>query len=1075
MSAPWVSGGGVSGRVLERYLAEALLHGGHEDAAARAAGRCGRVWRRATETLGPASGGGAVWAHLVAPCAEALGWSPDEGREEVVARLRVRAGRAQLGTTGLLLVALPWGVSQDGLHRRALRLGVEAGAAWASVCNGTSWRWYDTTRPYAGEHLAIDLAQASVDTRVWHALWLLGRPSALHVRGGTAAPWIERLIAASASHVSRSAGALRDGVAETLSDLSARAPATYDMHVAQVFQWLFLLFAEARELLPVWQPAYRRSYALSSLAREAPSGGTAPVGLHDSLAALGRAGRDGMVLGTTRVAALNGPLFAATSLPSGRRLPDASIRSMLERLTHGGSAHGRHAIDFAELGVEHLGSLYEHLMAPATAAGRPSLLRKRTGAFYTPRPLADLLVQRTLEPLVRGAASEQILSLRVLDPAMGSGALLASALRYLTGAVEAAWVREGRGGALDVPTREREALPRRIAEQCLYGVDVNARAVQVARLSVWLLSLAPDRPLTWLDAHLREGNSLIGTSPALVLSRAPVRARAARPALDGQLTLFDLSQWHHEAAEVAPMLQALAMRPTESAGDAHDKTRALAALRARAVLASWRARADAWCGASMDATAVAPAVWRAVDDGLRGGAGFATRRLADCHDRWSALARTHGCLHWALEFPDVFDEGRGGFDAVIANPPWEMLRGDLGTGDERATHRDHLGPLLRFVRRSGVYRESAGHVNTYQLFVERMLQVLRAGGRIGCLLPGSMLVDHGAASLRRHVFDHASVDQVSVFANRDALFPIHRSMRIVCLTGAAGSGTEGVLVDDGAALEVRAARDAASRAPRLLPRALLRRASGDAESIPHLRDDAELRLLARLIEAPRLGDGGWSLRFGRELNATDDRALLRRTPCLGGLVVIDGKHVQPFVVRPPEDGPWVHEAEARRVLPASPWRCWRLAYRDVSSPTNTRSLIAALLPPGCVSTHTLFCLRTPVPLASQLYLCGMLNSLVADWFVRRYLGSHVTTRLIATVPVPRLSAQDARRRRVVRLVTRLMRVPDDERAAADLQALAARLHGLDARDFETVTRDFPRLSPTLRARMLDQRQWQQAV
>ena len=391
-------------------------------------------------------------------------------------------------------------------------------------------------------------------------------------------------------------------------------------------------------------------------------------------------------------------------------------------------------------------------MSPPVPAGTPALLRKRTGAFYTPVALADLLVQRTLEPLVREASAEQILSLRVLDPAMGSGALLASALRYLTGAVEAAWVREGRGGPLDIPADERASLPRRIAEQCLFGVDVNARAVQVARLSIWLLSLSPDRPLTWLDAHLRVGNSLVGASPSLVLAHAPVRERAARPRATNQLTLFDLARWHHEASEVGPLLRALSARPTNSARDAHEKSRALEALRGRGELATWRARADAWCGAAMDAEAPSAAAWRAVDDRLRDGT-HAGRQVEACRDRWDALARAQHCLHWSLEFPDVFDAGRGGFDAVIANPPWEMLRGDLGTGEERATQRDDVSPLLRFVRRSGVYREVGGHINSYQLFVERMLQLLRPDGRVGCLLPGSVLADHGAATLRRHVFD----------------------------------------------------------------------------------------------------------------------------------------------------------------------------------------------------------------------------------------------------------------------------------------------------------------------------------
>ena len=166
-------------------------------------------------------------------------------------------------------------------------------------------------------------------------------------------------------------------------------------------------------------------------------------------------------------------------------------------------------------------------------------------------------------------------------------------------------------------------------------------------------------------------------------------------------------------------------------------------------------------------------------------------------DRWQALADAQHCLHWSLEFPEIFENGRHGFDAVIANPPWEMLRGDLGSGADRTAARNDLAPLLRFVRRSGLYREVGGHVNSYQLFLERMLQLVRPAGRLGCLLPGGMLVDHGAAALRRHLLDRASVDHLSIFDNRDALFPIHRSVRIVAMTGTSGGPTEAMLVDDG--------------------------------------------------------------------------------------------------------------------------------------------------------------------------------------------------------------------------------------------------------------------------------------
>ena len=1081
MSAPWVSGGRVSPRVLERRLAVAMLSGRHDVPVTRVTGRCVRMWRSAHETLGPASGSTAVWQHVVQPLADACGWTPSHEGDARLLGVSVQVGRATLAGTPTTLIALPWGASQEGLQRAATRRGSTDGCRWVSVSNGVSWRWYDATRPYAREHLAFDLTRAATDARVWQALWLLGQVAS--GRSGRRA-WIEHLVTEGAREATDEARALRNGVAQALLEVAAIVDGDHDAHVRQVFQWLFLLLADARGLRPRWHPAYERSYAIGTLARAgdhetatavtagqpassrrraavAPTGGRRhPVGLRESVAAIARLNRDGGRLGSVDVPALGGALFAEAPVGEAAGASDDRIGRALTSLVYGGGSPRPHPIDVAGLDVEHLGSIYEHLMAPGAEAGAPALLRKRTGAFYTPRVLADVLVQRTLGPLVRDAAADEILRLRILDPAMGSGALLASAHRCLVEAVEAAWVREGRSGPLDVSREEREMLPRRIAEQCLFGADVNGRAVQVARLSLWLLSMAPDRPLTWLDGHLRVGNSLIGGSPSLLLERSPGPASRASVTAS-QPTLFDLARWHHEAQAAAAMFGALHARPTLHAADVQEKDRTYARLRARTELAMWRRRADAWCGAAMDDRATS-SVWRAVDASVRDGVEAGATSVAACRRRWLAHAEAQGCLHWSLEFPDVFDAGRGGFDAVIANPPWEMLRGDLGTEGDRAAHRDDLGPLRRFVRRSGLYPDARGHVNSYQLFVERMRQLVRPHGRLGYLLPGSVLIDHGAASLRGRLLDAVDVDRQSIISNRDRLFPVHRSMRNVAITATTSRATDALVVDDGPDLVGGSTRPAS--VPRLITRQLLRRA-GPGEAVPDLRDADDLRVFHQVLAAPRLGAGGWQLHFGRELNATEDRTRLR----LGtddGLRVVDGKHLRAFAVRPPADGLRIAEDDACVVLPHAPWRRWRLAYRDVSGPTNSRSLIAALLPPDCVSTHTVFCLRTPTSLRHQLYLCGVVNSLVADWFVRRYLGSHVTTRLMSSLPVPPLPTCPTSRRQIIGLVLRLMRQPDDADALIALQARAAVLYGLDRFAMTVLLRDFPRLDGAVREGVL---------
>ena len=1058
MSVTWVTSGRIAPRVVERCLAAVLVDGRHDLEATQVATRCGRVWRDAVDVLGPASGVSAVWLRLVEPLAATLGWQPGAPESTTWGEVRLRIGDARLGPSRQAIVALPWGVEHDALHRVVTRMGVERGVRWIAACNGRTWRWYDAGRPHARALIEVDLEQAGVDGRVWQALWLAGRTA----RQGGLLPrdaGLAALAAAGVKDQSATSRHLRVGVSEALGTLARHADGTRDAHLQLVFQWLFLLFAEERSLVPAWHATHRRSYALGTLVREA-AGGASPVGLQDSLTAIARLGRDGGRLGPLRCTALNGPLFDVT--PPRRRgsstrrtgdLGDAVWASTLDALTRSRDP-GDGAIDYAHLDVEHLGAIYESVMDPVVD-GQSGVLRKRTGAFYTPRVLADAIVERALGPLVREATADRILALRVLDPAMGSGALLASAHRFLVAAVQSAWMRDGKAGPLDVTPAERAALPRRVAEQCLFGVDVNARAVQVARLSLWLLSLADDRPLTWLDAHLVVGDSLVGVSPATILARPPTTTRRRVASPSAQLTLFDLAHWHHEADLVGAALELINARPTDTAADAREKSQALADLRARDGLATWRRRADAWCGAALDRPTPSAGLWRSIDEALRRGTRLDGHLLA-CHTRWQQLAASRRCVHWPLEFPDVFERPRGGFDAVIANPPWEMQRGDLGTVGARADAREDADRLLGFVRASGLYRDARGHVNSCQLFLERMLQLVRPGGRFGVLLPGSVLSDHGTSALRRHVFEASAIDRISILDNRDAYFPIHRSMRIVAMTGEVGTATSSLVVDEGVT----------ATSGHVLTRDQLRLGSGEAEAIPRLRHADDLRVLDRLWSSPRLGDTAWALRFGRELNATEHRGLAasdRDDP--GRLRLVDGKHLRAFEVHTAHATASVHADDARRVLPAAPWTRWRLGYRDVSSPTNTRSLLAALVPPGVVTTHTIFCLRDPPPLATQLYLLGMLNSLVSDWFVRRYLTSHVTAGLMARVPVPLPDRRHPRRRRVVGLAIRLMRSPDDLEAQAALHIEAAALHGLDASMLTTIAADFPRLPALVRQRL----------
>jgi len=330
-----------------------------------------------------------------------------------------------------------------------------------------------------------------------------------------------------------------------------------------LYRVLFLLFAEARGLVPLWHPVYRDRYSLEAIVTVLLAG--RPYrGLWRAVHAISRLAHAGCSAGDLRVTAFNGRLFNPSHAAAfdGTRLSDLVMSRTVVALssTPVGRQGVRSKILYRDLDVEQLGAVYERVLEYEPALQGPEPLertrdlRKASGSFYTPRAVTTHLVHQTIEPLIRGRTSDQILTLRVLDPAMGSGAFLVAACRYLASAVEDALVQEGRWHSHDVTPADRVALRREIASRCLFGVDLNPMAVQLARLSLWLATLASDKPLSFLDHHLVAGHSLVGATPE-DLSRQPGGGTSRKR--QERLSLFEESElssalalgsaWHAQA------------------------------------------------------------------------------------------------------------------------------------------------------------------------------------------------------------------------------------------------------------------------------------------------------------------------------------------------------------------------------------------------------------------------------------------------------------------------------------------------------------------------------------------------
>jgi hypothetical protein len=1042
--APAVIAGFSGGLISHAYLEERVLPGIDRARLGVFERQLVRWWQRAARALGPASSTRAIFDVAAVPLVELLGHDRPAG-------VPAAGGVIAPLPPGSVLIAIPWAEPAPQAWRRALGRGLASQARWVVICNGRAIRVVDCSRSWTRAAIQFDFDALVTGPKGIAALWSLARASAL---AGTSCPSLRDHLLESDAHASRVCRSLGSGVLSALPALTtalvsksrraADRAAAFEDALTIVYRILFLLFAESRSLVPVWNEVYRDAYTIEALTTYAAGSGR---GLWKGFQAISRLAHTGCQAGDLEVTAFNGRLFSPhhTPLVEQRAVSDQVMRDVLLSLAGVSSAHGRRRISYHDLGVEQLGSVYERVLEhePAGDAGsivltRTSTRRKTTGSFYTPQALTEFLVRRTLSPLVEGKTASQILDLRIVDPAMGSGAFLVATCVFLADACEHALIRDGQWSAADVSAADRTTLRRQAAERCVYGVDLNPTAVQLARVSLWLTTLAAHRPLTFLDHHLATGNSLIGARLSDV-SR-PSAPRPGRP--PAALPLFEDQMAEDVSTRVMPVRLRLA-DPSESVAIVKEKERAMTALSSRdGPLARWKDAADAWCAAAFwpgpRPSAGVVREWIAAATGAP--TTLPDAQLQSSLRRAREIAASHSALHWELAFPEVFFDSNGqlapdgGFDAVIGNPPWASLPSS-----------------------DGYRRQTTGHLNSYQLFLDRALQLTRRGGRIGLILPSGIATDHGSAALRRHLFGRTSIDTWLGFENRGRIFPIHRSVRFVVMATTNEGATETLRIRCGLTSLDALDREEAHQAPLTVSRSRIEAWSPELLTIPEITTAAALGIMTTVSDrVPALGGArGWNVRFGRELNATEDRP--RFVP-MGSRArlrpIVEGKQLSPFQVDLSRSTHGIALAASRA----------RIAYRDVAGAANKLTLIAAMLPANVVSTHTVFCLKSDLDERSQWCLLGLLNSLAANYLVRLNVTTHVTAALMSRLPVPRPAPQSRAFDRLVALARSLASTGIDNNAAdyAELNAIAADLYGITTEQYAVILDSFPLLPKTVR-------------
>jgi hypothetical protein len=755
----------------------------------------------------------------------------------------------------------------------------ETGCRWALLTNGRHWRLYSgDPKPDMQAFYEVNLPDLleQGDPAELAYFWLFFRREAF-LPDHDGHSFLDRVRAQSALAAAR----LREDVQERVYRALLEAcrgfvghtpnglaesglEAIYDNALVFLYRLLFVLYAEAAELLPRQDNRqYHDLYSLHAIKQavaESPAAFTEGiVTLWPKLKALfGVIDRGHPGLG---VPAYNGGLFDPAKHPflDQHEMADEQVARVVDLLAR--TPEGDF-VDYRDLEVRHLGSIYEGLLeyklalatepmvvirdqgkekwVPAASTTRPATERceagelylvtdkgerKTSGSYYTPQFIVEYIVEHTLGPLVKECkTAEQVLQLRVLDPAMGSGHFLVEATNFLARKLSEPGVYQGQD---QDDESDLALLKRLVVERCIYGVDLNALAVELAKLSLWLDTVAKGQPLSFLDHHLRCGNSLIGARVADL--RHPPQARlargrqAARDQAGGVQALFDEGDFTQHMSRLVFGFGQIAQGLSSTREAVQAKGKILADID-QAERKRYREIADLWCssyfGNVIDGTrySLLTSVLQRGEESVSPDERTALQGSRD-------LAGRYRFLHWELEFPEVFfdEHGRrnpqGGFDAVIGNPPWERMKLQdneffalrepaIALAPTAARRRALVAELpqtnpelwaeyqqaktqadleLAWTRNSGQFPfMGRGDTNLYAVMTERGRSLLAPHGREGFVVPSGIATDSTTSAFFADLVETKTLQVLLDFENREGLFPdVHREQKfsVILFTG----------------------------------------------------------------------------------------------------------------------------------------------------------------------------------------------------------------------------------------------------------------------------------------------------
>jgi hypothetical protein len=835
-------------------------------------------------------------------------------------------------------------------------------------------------------------------------------------------------------------------------------------------------------------------------------------------------------------------------------LPNKQFGSVLCYLLVDPTPEGFGPVDFRSLGVRDFGTIYEGLLESELSVAEENLIvdeaklfvpagkkepnvrlgqiylhdasgaRKSTGSYYTKDFAVEHLLDHSLEPALADhfarldkmderRAAESFFDFRVADIAMGSGHFLVAAVdrierrfssylakRMLSGVIsELSRLRqaaldgiEKAGGSIEgVEIDNVQLLRRQIARRCVYGVDLNGTAVQLARLSLWIHTFVPGLPLSFLDHNIVIGNSLVGIATFEEVDDLLTRG--------GSTPLFS----HTADALIGSAESAVKTLAQLSDADAEQIKQARKAFDGqRKAVADTERMFDILTASRLPEAEISLlAEDFDIDNALF---------VQGTHRRAIEALGELTPFHFPIAFPEVFLRARTGFDVILGNPPWKEATVEedrfwyryipglqaLPQHQQetiKKQYRKNRPDLLREYERQLAEAESnrcylvngpfpgmgTGDPDVYKAFCWRFYSLADpSSGRIGVVLPRSAFSAKGSSQFREAIFGKGSVEDLIYLINSNGWVFDDAEWRytIVLTSISKDSGQKRVLRLRGPFTSLERFRDGVKKRP----------VEFEADDVLSWTDTAALPLLpaeqsaevfAELRKAPRLDfnyETTWRARAYTELHATNDKSLMKLVEeCPDGFwPVFKGTS---FDIWEPDKGAYYAWAKPEKVIAHlqqkrnrgrrnskspffefmdSNWfrdsntlSCMnpRIAFHDVARNTDTRTVKVALIPGHAFITNVgPYFLWPRGDEKDVAFLLGVLSSIPLDWYARRFVELHLNFFILNPFPIPRPARSNLLWQRTVALAGRL--ACPDKRFAKWAKAVGVECGKLDASD-----------------------------